>query len=192
MSQKAFRALIIPLGPSDAHPEHPIVLPPDLGTGEPVYPTHPIVLPPPEPGVPTHPIVIPPGTPIIPGLKPEHPIYLPPEGGGGTEPPRPTHPIVLPPEAGGDPHPEHPIYIPEPPLIIWGPNDPRPTPPIVIVPPTEPGEPPQVSFPIELPPDSADLTCIQIYVPGTTPSNGYWQWICFKPATGGAPASKKK
>ena len=46
-------------------------------------------------------------------------------------------------------HPEHPIVLPpepSPPLVIWGPTDPRPTPPIVIPPqlPGEPGEPPLV------------------------------------------------
>ena len=64
---KPFLALITPVDvppgittPPDAHPEHPIVIPPDPGS--PGFPTHPIIIPPDSlgPGVPTHPIVIPP------------------------------------------------------------------------------------------------------------------------------------
>lgn len=46
----------------------------------------------------------------------------------GSSPGVPTHPIVIPPN-------------PQPPLVIWGPDDPRPTPPIFL-PPQTPGEPP--------------------------------------------------
>lgn len=49
-----------------AHPEHPIVIPPDK--------------PPVSPGVPTHPIALP-GDPWWGAdLHPEHPIVIPPEG----------------------------------------------------------------------------------------------------------------
>jgi len=59
------------------------------------------------------------GGPIIPGT-PTHPIWGPP---GSNFPGGPGFPPV----AG------HPM--PDPPLTIWGPNDPRPTHPIVIPPP---------------------------------------------------------
>lgn len=83
------------------------------------------------------------GGPVDPGYsppwaRPGQPVY-PDIGGPGDQPypdqglpgqqprpdhglpPFPSHPINLPPEAGGGP-----------PLVIWGPNDPRPTPPIEI------------------------------------------------------------
>jgi hypothetical protein len=116
----------------DAHPEHPIVIPPpDVGIW-------------PDPGVPTHPIVLPPGGTI--GGTPEHPIYNPP-----AEPGVPAHPIVLPPggEIGGTP--EHPIYYP--PSVWPGPG--RPAHPIAPGgPPPSVWPPPGVpTHPIELPPD---------------------------------------
>lgn len=104
-------------GPQPGVPTHPIVIPPDAIA--PGVPTHPIHLP----VYPGHPIVIPPGS-LAPGT-PTHPIYLP---------VYPSHPIVIPPDAVGPGVPTHPIVLPEPPLSIWGPNDPRPTPPIVIPP----------------------------------------------------------
>jgi hypothetical protein len=91
---------------SDAHPEHPIVIPPpDLGDA---HPEHPIVIPdPPKPpqeggGVPTHPIYFPP--------VPTHPIVIPPEGG---KPPDEKPPTIW----GGseEPFPTPPIYLPDPP-----------------------------------------------------------------------------
>src|SRR5215831_8973228 len=94
--------------PSGAHPEHPIVMPPEQG-GQPGFPTHPIYLP----GQPAHPIVEPPlgiwgGAPIP---VPTPPIYYPPQ-----QPP-----------TGGGGRPEHPIYQPP---VISGPPGPWPTPPI--------------------------------------------------------------
>jgi hypothetical protein len=95
---------IAPGGPGDAHPEHPIVLPPDTPTDppsvwEPVFPTNPIVIPDPGGG----------------GERPDHtlPGDLPhPDQGLPGDQPQPEHPIVLPPDAvwPGDPaHPTHPI-----------------------------------------------------------------------------------
>jgi hypothetical protein len=99
----------------DAHPEHPIVLPPD----SPLEPTHPIVLPPEgetDPPVPTHPIVLPPlgiwPNPPEGSVLPDH--ELPgdqphPDQGLPGEPPTiwpnpgfPSHPIVIPPDPGDD------------------------------------------------------------------------------------------
>jgi hypothetical protein len=89
----------------DAHPEHPIVLPPDTD----LKPEHPIVLPPEGGGDehPAHPIVIPPEVwPNPPeSTGPEHPIVIVPPGiwGGGNEPfPTPPIVIVLPPDEGDD------------------------------------------------------------------------------------------
>ena len=95
----------------NAHPEHPIVLPPAQppgiwGGGNQPFPTPPIHIPPTQrpPGVPTHPIYYPPG--IWGGANepfPTPPIYFPPEGGkppgtwGGAGEPFPTPPIELPP-----------------------------------------------------------------------------------------------
>jgi hypothetical protein len=69
---------------------------------------------------------------IVPIPRPDGPTNPPP----GFEP-HPEHPIVLPPGGGPTPppdaHPEHPIVLPPqgpPPLVIWGPGDPRPTLPI--------------------------------------------------------------
>lgn len=116
--------------PSDAHPEHPIVLPPGSppgiwgGANEPF---------------PTPPIFIPPG--FIDGVHPEHPIVIPPVRPPGY----PAHPIVLPPEIwpnppeGTAPHPEHPIVIPPPPVF----DPPRPAHPIVLPDPPTGGEPPK-------------------------------------------------
>jgi hypothetical protein len=59
-------------------------------------------------------------------------------------------------------HPEHPIA--EPPLGIWGPNDPRPTPPIYL-----PSFPPHPTHPIVIPPPpdpSNGLPTHPIYIPG--------------------------
>ena len=114
-----------------AHPEHPIVLPPDTPDNG-LRPEHPIYNPGGE--HPAHPIVIPdpggdlrPEHPIAPGGEtPEHPIAP-----GGE---RPTHPIAPGGEGG---HPEHPIVLPPEanlPDGIWGPTDPFPTHPIVIPP----------------------------------------------------------
>src|SRR4030095_2146306 len=94
---EAFAAMIIPIT-SDAHPEHPIYIPPPM-------PEHPIYIPvepPPDTGLkPEHPIYI----PISPDLKPEHPIFIP------VEPPpdsdlKPEHPIYYP------VYPAHPIELP--------------------------------------------------------------------------------
>lgn len=96
--------------PTDAKPEHPIVIPPDgLAPGVPshpiyipVYPAHPIVIPPgsigPPPNYPAHPIVLPP--------YPAHPIVIPPDS---VAPGVPAHPIYFP------PYPAHPIELPDPP-----------------------------------------------------------------------------
>jgi hypothetical protein len=86
----------------DAHPEHPIYIPP------PTPPTaeHPIVLPPLPPeesgGIPTHPIYLP---PVVwpPPVSVEHPIAP------GGQPPVATHPIA---PGGPPPTAEHPIFIP--------------------------------------------------------------------------------
>lgn len=118
-----FLAYIIPVN-SDAHPEHPIVIPP--GQPQPptdAHPEHPIVIP---PVYPAHPI-------YLPGLHPEHPIVLPPEQPQPPTdahpehpiyyPPFPAHPIVLPdpptepPPGGQAGTPEHPINLPPPDLI---------------------------------------------------------------------------
>lgn len=88
-----------PTPPSDVHPSHPIVIPPNaIGPG---VPTHPIFLP----VYPEHPIVIPPDA-IGPG-QPSHPIYLP-------QPIHPSHPIVIPPDSIEPGVPTHPIYLPPP------------------------------------------------------------------------------
>lgn len=152
----------------DAHPAHPIVIPP--GSIGPGVPTHPIVLPPPipshpiiippdaiSPGVPAHPIVLPPYYPahpivippdcIAPGV-PTHPIYLPPGIWGGGNEPFPTPPIHIP----GPGRPEHPIYNPP---SIWGPTDPRPTHPISGIPGLPGYEPPQQ--PPNLPPGGTPI-----------------------------------
>jgi hypothetical protein len=102
---------------------------------------------------------------------PTHPIVLPP-----AQPPKPTHPIELPP--GSQPHPEHPIVIPnpptEPPLVIWGPGDPRPSLPI-----TWPGYP-------NWPPTQPS--------PTPPPNEWYWHycsnelgWVLVPPGGGGKP-----
>lgn len=135
---KPFLALITPIGDTDAHPEHPIVLPPP-GSGGPVdpgygKPTPPDVIwggrppggnwpgwgPPPAwwPGHPSH--------PIPPGIWPQPP--QPPAGGGGDKPPGiwgganepfPTPPIANVPGAPGWKPPEIP---PNPPVIWPGPG----------------------------------------------------------------------
>lgn len=94
--------------------------------------------------VPTHPIVLPP-------VYPSHPI-----------PPVPTHPIVI---------PNPPT---EPPLIIWGPNDPRPSLPIYW-----PGYP-------NWPPTQPS--------PQPPPDKWYWHycsaelgWVLVPPGGGGKP-----
>ena len=117
-------------GPTDPRPTPPIYIPIGGTPETPNVPTHPIYLP----VYPAHPIVLPPGPPV--------------EGG----PPVPTHPIVLPPGeiVPAPPELSLPIYFPivpdntlpdvppggggepQPPLVIWGPDDPRPTPPIYI------------------------------------------------------------
>ena len=89
-------------------------------------------------------------------LKPTHPIYIPPDE-ITPSPPTAEHPIywpivpdnslpdVEPPTGGGEP---------QPPLVIWGPNDPRPTPPIYIPiepPPAVEGGPPVPTHPIYIP-----------------------------------------
>lgn len=73
-----------PMPPDDAHPEHPIVLPPDVPPDSDLIPSHPIVIPDPGTpptggeGEPSHPIVLP-GDPEWPSdAHPEHPIVLPP------------------------------------------------------------------------------------------------------------------
>jgi hypothetical protein len=100
----------------DAHPEHPIYIPPPT----PPTPEHPIVLPPLPPeeagGIPTHPIYLP---PVVwpPAGKPEHPIapggqppqVSPPIAPGGG----PSHPIA---PGGQPPTAEHPIFIPGQPV----------------------------------------------------------------------------
>lgn len=165
----SFIARITPLA-SDARPEHPIVIPPPVGPGEPEpplgiwgptdpRPTHPIYLPippgiiggdPPKPEhpiwlpvYPAHPIVIPPGAIQPDPPIPAHPIYLPPIIWGPDDP-RPTHPIVIPPDALAPGVPTHPIVLPppnpDPPNIWGGSNEPFPTHPIVL-PPGNPGNP---------------------------------------------------
>lgn len=122
----------IPLNPSgDAHPEHPIVLPPE-NPGEPPRPAHPIYLPP----YPEHPIVLPPDEGNGGGNGDEHPDHtlpgdLPhPDNSLPGDQPRPDH--TLP---GDLPHPDN--SLPGRPPGTWGGSgEPFPTPPIVIVPPT--------------------------------------------------------
>ena len=144
-----FLAWIIPVhAAGDAHPEHPIVLPPDQPQ-------------PPTDAHPEHPIVI----PKPPGY-PEHPIYFP---------PTPTHPIVLPPERPLPPegaHPEHPIYyppIPAHPIVI-------PDPPTDTKPPG--GNAGSPENPIELPPSEPGGNkghWVQAYFPQL---NGWiWVWV---------------
>lgn len=122
----------MPSPPSDAHPEHPIVIvPPDsIAPGVPthpiylpVYPAHPIA-PGGSPGVPTHPIYNPPsiwGPPTMPpgfwgggmgpGVKPqprpEHPIALPPGPPDGGAPPAGGGAKPPPPGGGWGYHPEY-------------------------------------------------------------------------------------
>ena len=189
-----FLAYIVPVD-SGAHPEHPIVYPPQQpplgiwgGANEP-FPTPPIVLPKPPSGDhvelpiyyppviwppdahPEHPIVIPPTQPVYPA----HPIVLPPSAGG-----RPEHPIVIPP--GQPVYPSHPIYIPA-----------FPSHPIVLPPekpPTEPpsGAPPILSLPIELPPPATPpggSKWLMVYIEGVG-----WLWILV-PVGGGTETEKK-
>lgn len=101
--------------PSDAHPEHPIVIVPP-GAISPGVPTHPIVIPiPPSDAHPEHPIVIVPPDLVSPGV-PAHPIVIPlppdmPPSGA-----HPEHPIVIiPPDTVSPGVPAHPIVIPPPP-----------------------------------------------------------------------------
>jgi hypothetical protein len=91
-------------GPTDPRPTHPIAgWNPGTGTWpQPPYPDQGL------PPFPSHPIVIPPG-----GQSPPRPDQ--------SLPPFPTNPIVIPP--GG-------AWPGSPPLVIWGPGDPRPQPPI--------------------------------------------------------------
>jgi hypothetical protein len=86
----------------DAHPEHPIVLPPETD----LKPEHPIALPDPHP---EHPIVLPP-LGIWGGVPPE---YV--DIGGPGDQPKPEHPIVVPPDPEDGPplFPSHPIVIPD-------------------------------------------------------------------------------
>jgi hypothetical protein len=150
-----FLAWIIPLS-QEAHPEHPIVLPPDQPPTiwpSPGVPTHPNYYPP----TPTHPIYYP--------TVPTHPIVIPPEPpSGGTGPVYPSHPIYWPPV------PTHPIYWPT-----------VPTHPIVL-PPQPPsgggsggGEGGTVENPINRPP-SDDPRWLQVYVPGLG-----WVWALVPP-----------
>jgi hypothetical protein len=116
MAKKSFVALITPIGategPPDAHPEHPIVLPPGTALPPGIWPN------PPEGSVlPEHPIVLPPDSvPVPPGIwpnppegsvLPEHPIVIPP-----TPPDGPPVTIWPNPPEGTAPIPEHPIVIP--------------------------------------------------------------------------------
>lgn len=92
-----------PPGGPDAHPEHPIVLPPDTPPDSGAHPEHPIVIPDPGGGDehPDH---------TLPGDLPKPDHELP------GDQPRPEHPIVLPgePEWPDDPKPTHPIVLPDP------------------------------------------------------------------------------
>jgi hypothetical protein len=81
-----------------------------------------------EPGVPTHPIYIPPDGIVPVPPTPEHPIYFP------------IHPDNTLPDVPGTEPPT------EPPLVIWGPDDPRPSPPIYI--PIQPPEGPPAYLPV--------------------------------------------
>jgi hypothetical protein len=160
---KKILAYIVPIDP-DAHPEHPIVRPPEGGTGDGIwgptdpFPTNPIVIPPDAiaPGVPTHPIYLP--------VYPAHPIVIPPNAIG---PGVPTHPIVLPPY-----RPEHPIIIPPDsvspgvpahPIVLPG----VPTHPIVLPPgiwPEPPeGQAPHPEHPIVIPPPVPDAPSLEVY-----------------------------
>ena len=131
--------------------------------------------------------------PIDQGARPDNTLPGQPPGIWGPTDPRPSHPIAgvpgfpgyqppypdqgLPgqqprPDQGLPPFPSHPIYIPpmqppQPPLGIWGPNDPRPTPPIyipIMPPPTEGN--PQPEHPIYLPVYPSHPIVIP---PGTSP-----------------------
>ena len=123
---------------------------------------------------------------IWPGPRPSHPIMLPGMPGWGQQPPYPDQGLPgnqpypdqgLPgqqprPDQGLPPFPSHPIVIPpmqppQPPLGIWGPNDPRPTPPIyipIMPPPTEGN--PHPEHPIYLPVYPSHPIVIP---PGTSP-----------------------
>src|SRR5215471_3686349 len=97
-------------------------------------------------------------------------------------PPRPCQlqglVVPLPPGVDPPPMPSHPIVIPdpptEPPLVIWGPDDPRPTPPI-----WWPGYP-------AWPPTGSS--------PPVPPNKWYWHycddvlgWVLVPPGGGGKP-----
>lgn len=174
-------------------PTHPIVIPPPQpepprpDNSLPLFPSNPIYLPiggtPDTPNVPSNPIYLP--------VYPSHPIVFPPEIDNslpGGEKPVVTPPIYIPPEEI-NPYPptaEHPIYWPivpdntlpvppggtQPPLVIWGPNDPRPSPPIFI--PIQPPEGVHPEQPIYIPvyPDNSlpgDQPYPDIGLPGDQP-----------------------
>ncbi len=125
---------------------------------------------------PTPPIYIPVPPPPDSGLHPEHPIYIP---------VYPAHPIVLPLPPEGL-HPMPPIYIPpqEPPLGIWGPDDPRPTPPIYI--PVEGLHPEHpIYFPVEpthpivLPPEGETPTPPPDMIQPPSGAQGFWGYSVY-------------
>ena len=164
---KPFLALITPIGETgDAHPEHPIVIPPP-GEQPPTYPPW-------WPGHPAH--------PIPPGIWPSPPQPQPPQSPG-----TPTHPIVLPgdPSWGPPLHPAHPIAPGGGPPVDPGygypsrPVDPGYGYPWVPKPPTGiwpgPGPLPGIEHPINKPPSEAP--------PGYDwsleylPARGGWVWV---------------
>jgi len=89
----------------------------------------------------------------------------------------------------GEPFPTPPIAIPQPPLGIWGPPDPRPNPPIFLPPPLGiwgPGDP-RPTPPIAWPPPPAE--------PQPEPPEDKWSWhydeelgwVLVPPGGGGKP-----
>lgn len=115
---------------------------------------------------------------------------------------KPTHPIVIPPDTAVPPEiwggadegfPTPPIQIPHPPLVIWGPGDPRPQPPIELPPEAKPEPvPPGIwggggegfpTPPIVIPPDQAPPK--NFYVVYYDKEESEWKAISFVP--GGKP-----